>query len=394
MLYRYVIVVGFLLMTTVLNAADKPSFVIPAPKERGKDELVINAAGDCAHPYQYFHHSLKKLKHKVHGRVKPLLDTGDLNFINLETPITTRKTVLRKRYTFKSPVDSLREVVRAGYNLYSLANNHMGDSGNGGIRDTINHLKRFNRKTRLYWAGTKPEFIFFTPPGKSITVAFAAFGNAYNIATYMKERTVKLTAAAAKKADLVIVSIHKGREYTHTPPSDLVKNYRRVIAAGADIILAHHPHVPQGIERYRDGIIFYSLGNYSLSSKTVRHRSRKSVYNNTPAYQKAALWRKMGRPYSYGRLWAKIFGLMPTIYCKGGTVRAVKITPLYVNNRESLVVIEGGKRRVLRPTPFVPQIASGVFGRHICRHLTYWSSRIRGNTTRFHIDKDVMWVRM
>jgi poly-gamma-glutamate synthesis protein (capsule biosynthesis protein) len=66
--------------------------------------------------------------------------------------------------------------------------------------------------------------------------------------------------------DFVIVSFHWGGELMNTPKEYQVELAHKAIDAGADLILGHHPHVIQGIERYKGKLIFYSLGNYIFAS--------------------------------------------------------------------------------------------------------------------------------
>jgi poly-gamma-glutamate synthesis protein (capsule biosynthesis protein) len=71
---------------------------------------------------------------------------------------------------------------------------------------------------------------------------------------------------AVRKADVaadhVIISFHWGIEYQHQPSSAQRRLARASIDAGADVVLGHHPHVLQGVERYKNGLIAYSLGNF------------------------------------------------------------------------------------------------------------------------------------
>ena len=64
--------------------------------------------------------------------------------------------------------------------------------------------------------------------------------------------------------DWIIVSMHRGVEYAAAPSSTQVEFAHKVIDAGANIVIGHHPHVPQGIESYHEGMIFYSLGNFAF----------------------------------------------------------------------------------------------------------------------------------
>ena len=326
--------------------------------------LVLNAAGDCAHPVQHYREDLAQLRYRVHEAVRPILARGDLNFVNLETPVTDQAPVLEKMYAFNAPAASLEEMVRAGFNLFSLANNHMGDAGAAGIRDTEAHLASMADARPLHWAGTgsRRGAVHFQVEGHPQRVALLAFGNDGAVTRFEEEAAVAAVREAAARADIVLVSVHKGVEYDHRPQSELVRGYRRLVEAGATVVLGHHPHVVQGIEAYQTGLIFYSLGNYSLASKTVRHR----------------------------QIGAKLFGMLPTIAFQGERPVSVRITPLYVNNLEPLVLATG----VLQPTPFQPQLARGPFADHILESIVRWYADIPGNTTRFRRDGDTLLVRL
>lgn len=335
--------------------------------ERDPQRLVLNAVGDCAHPVQHYNEELRQLQYRVHDAVLPILRQGDLNFVNLETPITDRPPVLRKMFVFTAPLDSLLEIERAGFNLISLANNHMGDAGEAGVRDTEQHLARLARTRSIHWAGagSGQDAVIFQLPGHSQTIAFLAWGNEPNVAEFKEEEpelALETVRKAAAQADIVIVSVHGGTEYRHVPSPELTRAYRLLIDAGATVVLGHHPHVAQGVEVHGNGLIFYSLGNYSLSSKTVRHRATG----------------------------ASLFGLLPTITFHGNRLAEVQITPLYVNNLEPLVVGD----QTLAPTPFVPQIATGVFAGHILDQVVRWSGEINGNITRFSRKGDLLQVRL
>src|SRR5690606_8473107 len=72
--------------------------------------------------------------------------------------------------------------------------------------------------------------------------------------------------AALKDAgcDYIVYTIHAGKEYSRAHNELQEKIARSIIDAGADIVIGMHPHVVQGIEKYKDGLIVYSLGNFSF----------------------------------------------------------------------------------------------------------------------------------
>ena len=91
-------------------------------------------------------------------------------------------------------------------------------------------------------------------------------------------KIIRDIAGIRKKVDLIVVSFHWGKEYEEIPTKGQVKLAHRTINAGADLIIGHHPHVLQGIEFYRGGLIAYSLGNFVFDQK--HGDTRKGMFLN------------------------------------------------------------------------------------------------------------------
>ncbi len=96
---------------------------------------------------------------------------------------------------------------------------------------------------------------------------FAGAGTAGTAPGYSRHFTADIKQAK-KNADCVIVSFHWGEEGLEKPKPYQITTAHKAIDAGADIIIGHHPHVLQGVERYKDGVIFYSLGNFAFGSNS------------------------------------------------------------------------------------------------------------------------------
>ena len=92
-----------------------------------------------------------------------------------------------------------------------------------------------------------------------------------------KKHIVDAITRLRNKVDWVVVSLHFGLEYKFTPSPDDVRLCRELIDGGANIILGHHPHYPQGVEKYNDGLIVYSLGNFVWDQNFVGHTSSSYV---------------------------------------------------------------------------------------------------------------------
>ena len=214
-------------------------------------------------------------------QVAGLLSNADTVIGNLEGPLTSicnSSIDLEKEYTFRSPAEKVAPALKkAGFSLLNLANNHILDYGAQGMNDTIDALNKqgissvgVGENSSQARAGR----IINTDNGKlgflSYSLTFpksfwatdthpgTAFGHEKQITRDIK-RLKKLT-------DNVIVSFHWGREKTTELRPYQPKLARAAIDAGASLILGHHPHILQAIEKYKDGLIIYSLGNFVFGS--------------------------------------------------------------------------------------------------------------------------------
>ena len=214
-------------------------------------------------------------------RVSPLLSNADIVIGNLEgplTPICNDSMELDKEYVFRSPAEKVAPALKdAGFNLLSLANNHILDYGVQGMNDTINALSEHSinhvgagNNSALARTGN----LINTPNGKfgflsySLTFpeSFWATDNSPGTAFGHEKQITNDIKRLKKQADGVIVSFHWGREKTTELRPYQPKLARAAIDAGASVVLGHHPHILQAIEQYKDGLIMYSLGNFVFGS--------------------------------------------------------------------------------------------------------------------------------
>jgi poly-gamma-glutamate capsule biosynthesis protein CapA/YwtB (metallophosphatase superfamily) len=174
-------------------------------------------------------------------------------------------------YAFRMPERYAGIIKKAGFNVLSVANNHVGDFENRGRRNTAKILDSL----QINYAGQldKPFDVFTID---SITYAFAAFApNENTVSIKNLDSAKQLVRRLKQKADIVIVSFHGGAEgakYEHvTRKTEIFYKENRgnvyafshaVIDAGADVVLGHGPHVTRAVEVYRNKFIAYSLGNF------------------------------------------------------------------------------------------------------------------------------------
>lgn len=210
-----------------------------------------------------------------------IADRADLHLANLEAPITTvEQPELEKIYQLRTTPEGIRWLLaELKVDGLSLANNHILDYGPRGLLSTMRVLNQANIKSA--GAGANRSFaeqpVYFHRQGKKI--AFLSFSNTFprdfwadqdkmGTAFGAKNRVRKRVKESARRADYLIVSFHWGSELDTQP-----KKYQRRLAHqsinhGADVVFGHHPHKIQPVERYKEGIIFYSLGNYFFTTRT------------------------------------------------------------------------------------------------------------------------------
>ena len=218
--------------------------------------------------------------------VAPLLHSASEVVVNLEAPLTTATHAVDKAIVLKAPLDSAEYLKANGVSVVTLANNHTFDYGVQGYLDTIEALGDAGIGStgagESLEEATRP--VLFSMDG--VDVALLAFSK-WNTDTvpeatrdtfgqaYLGDETFGQSISSAKaRADLVVVALHFGREYELVPDDRQREAVTQAIAAGADLVIGHHPHVTQPVEVI-DGVpVFYSLGNFVFDQETPpRERS-------------------------------------------------------------------------------------------------------------------------
>jgi poly-gamma-glutamate capsule biosynthesis protein CapA/YwtB (metallophosphatase superfamily) len=191
------------------------------------------------------------------------LDSGNSNKCNGVNPNSC--------YAFRMPERYAGIYKKAGFNVLSIANNHVGDFDARGRKNTAKILDSL----KIHYAGqvNKPFEIF---EKDSVKYGFCAFAPNENTVSINKIDSAKaLVARLKKQVDIVIVSFHGGGEgarFEHVQRKNEIfyrenrgnvyKFAHAVIDAGADVVLGHGPHVSRAVEVYKNKFIAYSLGNF------------------------------------------------------------------------------------------------------------------------------------
>jgi len=252
-------------VATAIASQSAPSTATPVPR------ITIAAVGDLMFARDVTALMIDEGIGYPFARAAPLLEGSDLLIGNLEGTFTERGTPLPKQYAFRSPPALAAVLDEAGFDAVSLANNHTFDFGEAGLRDTLTALREVG--VPAFGAGlTEAEaHAPLVLHANGLTVAFLGYNAipetqaAGPVSPGVAWATAQVTAdvhAARGLADFVVVTLHAGTEYSRQP-AELQRAFARAaIDAGASAVIGHHPHVLQPWERYGDGVILYSLGNF------------------------------------------------------------------------------------------------------------------------------------
>ena len=293
-------IVGGCLLVNKLTNNNTNNNVIAGDKNKPKEEeektykLSMVMVGD-----NLIHSSIYKEANKLAGydgydfkpmitMIKDKVKGYDLAYYNQETILGGSELGLSDYPTFNSPYEAGDAMLDAGFNMVSLATNHTIDRGEKAV---LNSCEYWETKSDVLTAGsycseedrnevkvmekndityTMLNYTYGTngiaiPKGKDYLVNVwpmdynADYGEGYEA---FKETVKKDVERVRDKVDVLIVAMHWGVEYTHTPTKYQKDAAEFLASLGVDIVIGTHPHVVQPVEWIDDTIVFYSLGNF------------------------------------------------------------------------------------------------------------------------------------
>lgn len=251
-----------LLVTLPLIAAADADFQVADEK---KTIVRLSFLGDCVIGSE---EKSRKREDSIHGfiqregyawpfsGVRRLLDEDDLTIVNFEGVLKddTRHKTENRLHWFRGPTDFAQVLTHGGVELAGLGNNHAKDYGNQGLNSTRLALKEAGIHT----------FGYEELRTVQVRGILLGFGGIRETTWRHHPELLEDEIGRLKKAgcDYIIYTIHAGKEYSRQQNELQTTLARQAVDAGADLVVGTHPHVVQGIERYRDGLILYSLGNF------------------------------------------------------------------------------------------------------------------------------------
>ena len=224
--------------------------------------ITISAVGDCtigsdpnfSYPNSFHHVYDQNTPDYFFKGVSSLLQNDDITFANFESTFTNVTEKEPKAFNFKAPKEYVEILKTGSIEVVSVANNHTYDFKEQGFNDTIETLEN----NSVSYCGADLYSIYEV---KGIKVGFIGYYANYNPDIYEEVR-IGLDKLKEEQVDLIIVSYHWGVEKTYEQNTSQKELGRWTIDNGADLVIGHGPHVIQGIEKYNNKYIIYSLANF------------------------------------------------------------------------------------------------------------------------------------
>jgi poly-gamma-glutamate capsule biosynthesis protein CapA/YwtB (metallophosphatase superfamily) len=260
----------------LLTSRGEASQSARGPLGSGKS-VVLAFAGDV-HFEGLLSAKLAEAPSQVLAPIAPVLEEADLALVNLETAVTRRGTPEPKQYVFRAPPTAFAALEGGAVDVASMANNHGMDYGERGLRDSLAAAKRYRfpvigigldgrRAYAPYRRSIKGQRIAVLGATQvlddHLIGAWTAGPGKPGLASAKEvPRLVQEVRRARRTADTVVVFLHWGVELEQCPTSDQRALAKRLVAAGADVVVGGHAHRLLGTGRMGKALVSYGLGNF------------------------------------------------------------------------------------------------------------------------------------
>ena len=223
-------------------------------------------------------------KYSVDSLFRPEIDSvfaaNDFVVGNLECPATSIVSPITKRFIFRGEPDWLQTLYEHGITHLNLANNHSMDQGRRGLADTESQIRKHGMIPLGYGTtiaeSIEPHLLAETPRKVYLITSLRVpsenweYLDSVPCVSESSIATIESQIDSLKRLDskcFVFVMLHWGVEHISTPSHYQVRDAHRLVTAGADCIVGHHPHCLQTVETYNGVPIYYSIGNFIFDQK-------------------------------------------------------------------------------------------------------------------------------
>ena len=244
----------------------------------GTVRLTISAAGDCTFGGEIGSKGRRRFVDLVNKEgydyffdgVRQVFEGDDLTIVNLEGPLTTWDKSSKHGFVFKGDPEYVNILTGSSVELCNLANNHTLDYGKNGLKETVNVLET----AKIGYCGYSKTFSTTIKGVRVCALGFTWWDND-------KQQIAQAIKNARENCDLLIVNMHWGVEGNTMQDHKQVAMGHAIIDAGADLLIGTHPHVYQGIEKYKGKYIVYSLGNFCFAGNANPTDKRCLIFQQT-----------------------------------------------------------------------------------------------------------------
>lgn len=245
---------------------------------RHPGEIVLSFAGDCTfgtvngdNGPRRFPAVYRKARQADYpfALVKPWFISDDLTVVNFECTLTHATQTADKQWHFKGPAGYAALFPAGSVEAVGLSNNHSHDYLQAGFDDTVAGFKKAH--VPVFYQN-KP-YVTMLQGVQTVIIGDCTVASENTTVTEgVAQRVIREIKHYKTPANIVIVVMHWGSELDTLPRPWQQQTGRQFVEAGADAVVGHHPHVVQGIERYRGRFIAYSLGNFAFGGNSLaRH---------------------------------------------------------------------------------------------------------------------------
>jgi poly-gamma-glutamate synthesis protein (capsule biosynthesis protein) len=231
-------------------------------------------------------------------KLQNIIKNSDISICNFEAPIKIKDMQAIPKagpHVYQSK-DSIKYLKNIGFNIVSMANDHIYDYTQSALESTVNELD----KNSIDYIGAGVDFnsAYATKIIKKNGIKIGLLAGCENEFGCLYEKQNRGGYAwlfhhliednireLKQKVDSIVLIAHAGVEDIDFPIKEWRDRYKRLCDVGVDVIIGHHPHVPQGYEKYNNSMIFYSLGNFYFDTVGFDNKSDDS-YSTILNFQK------------------------------------------------------------------------------------------------------------
>ncbi len=280
--FRVVILIAVVFVIVFFgNNPTKEDDFLPTASEAPVKTVVVSAAGDCTlgtdvnfggitfpveaenrgFNYGYFL-----------SNVKPIFDEDDLTIVNFEGTLTERGSRADKTFAFRGKPEYTKVLTEGGVEAVTLANNHSSDYGEISNLDT----KKYLDDAGIVWfENLNTGVVDINGVKVGLIGLYALNGSADD------NLPVAMEQVKDDGAELILVEVHWGIEGENYPAESQKNLAYNAIDLGADLVIGHHPHVLQGVEKYKGKYIAYSLGNFCFGGNQNPSDKDSMIFRQT-----------------------------------------------------------------------------------------------------------------